>query len=356
MIATRTGNAGGAAMRRLLQRAFLVLVGALLTGFVALHLVVHAQSNIVFIDWWVYALGAERALGDESLYLAEQLVGPYRLPDVTPEGYAYPPPSAILFAPFALGEVGRVAWVVANLAVFFSGLGAVLRRELGAVRDVPLALVLLGLLVTVPLPPDGRLLLPFVDGVATANVNVALAGLVAWSWAVGDRRRWMPWVAGAGAAFKIFPGALALWAARRYGWRSLVIATGVAAAIVLLTLPLQGLDEWRRFATALSNAEPACDSGRTSIVCLTQGIIGTSPAKLFAIAVGGGLLALSIVVKREFLAFVLLTLGMLAPVTDGHMHYFLFIYVLLVIGVSRWVGRRRGVRARVRQSAPGAAG
>jgi len=34
---------------------------------------------------------------------------------------------------------------------------------------------------------------------------------------------------------------------------------------------------------------------------------------------------------------VLLTAGMLAPLADGHHHYLLFVYVLLVIGLCRLV-------------------
>jgi hypothetical protein len=46
---------------------------------------------------------------------------------------------------------------------------------------------------------------------------------------------------------------------------------------------------------------------------------------------------------------VLLTLGMLAPIADGHHHYLLYIYVLIVIGAARYAARR----ARARDSVDG---
>ncbi len=244
----------------------------------------------------------------------------------------------MLFVPFSYGQVGLALWLILNLGLLFSGLAAVVRREFRQLRPVPLALVFIGLLIIIPVP--GTVLAPFPNGVLTANVNVALAGLLAWCWAVGSRRGWIPYVAGVVGTFKIFPGALALWAVRRDGWRALAIAIGVAAAIVVVTLPLVGISEWSAFFRALSNAEPTCDGGRSSIACLALPLIGSSLAKILGLVVGGVLLLLALRARGEFMAFVLLTAGMLAAVEDGHSHYLLFGYVLLVIGLCRLRVRR----------------
>ena len=324
--------------RRLAPWVLPLLAGVLALWWVKVFIDAAQPTDIIWVDWLAYALGAERVLRGESLYLAEQMVGPYHLPDVTPAGYIYPPPSAILFLPFAIGDAGRIAWLAANVGLFYSGLAAVLRREFGAVRPLAFALVLLGLLVTIPIP--GGVAAPFPNGVLTANVNVGLAGLLAWCWAAGNRRRWIPYAAGVAGAFKIFPAALVLWAARRDGWRSIAVAVAVAGAIAVVTLPVLGLDEWRRFFIALSNAEPTCAGGRASIACLTQPLVGTTLDTLVGIAVGVVLLAASLVVRAEYPAFVLLTAGMLAPLGDGHHHYLLFAYVIVVIGVARLVATR----------------
>ena len=320
-------------LKRLLPWSLPLLSALVVVGTLAVAISELRPENILWIDWYAYAFGTDRVLSGESLYIAEQLAGPYSLPAVTPQGYIYPPPSALLFLPFSIGsDIGLTAWIVANLALLVLGLAAVLRRELGAVPPVGLALVLLGLCLPVPIP--GGLLRPLINGVLASNVNVGLAGLLALGWATGSHRGWIPYAAAFGAAFKIFPGALVLWAVRRDGPRPLIIAIALTAAICLLTLPLVGIEEWQRFLRALSNAEPTCTEGRSSIACLAQPFMGISLAKAAGVLVGSLFLVAAMLVRTDFPAFVLLTLGMLAPLADGHQHYLLFIYVLVVIGLA----------------------
>lgn len=327
-------------LKRLLPWSLPLSAALLVTGTLAVAIAELQPENILWIDWYAYAFGTERVLSGASLYIAEQLAGPYSLPSVTPQGYIYPPPSALLFLPFSIGsDIGLTAWIVANIALLVLGLAAVLRRELGAVRPIGLSLVLLGLCLPVPIP--GGLLRPLINGVLASNVNVGLAGLLALCWAAGSRRAWIPYAAAFGAAFKIFPGALVLWAVRRHGPRPLILAIGLTAAICLVTLPLAGIEEWQRFFLALSNAEPTCTEGRSSIACLAQPLIGTSLAKAAGVVVGALFLGAAVLVRAEFPAFVLLTLGMLAPLADGHQHYLLFIYVLVVIGLAVLYRRNR---------------
>src|SRR5690349_5625316 len=147
------------------------------------------------IDWRSYAGAAARFLDGQSLYLASQLSGPYRMFDVAGAGYVYPPPSVLLFLPFLV--LGPTGWGVANAALFAIGLGAIVRRDFGQaaplVFGVALAIV--------------SLTRPYLDGMATGNINVGLAGVFACCWALGrDRSQWL---AGVGAVIKIHPLALA---------------------------------------------------------------------------------------------------------------------------------------------------
>jgi hypothetical protein len=147
------------------------------------------------------------------------------------------------------------------------------------------------------------------------------------------------------AAVKVFPAGLAFWPARSEGVRPLLVALAVAVAICLVTLPVVGIDEWSRFVAALSNAEPACDGGRVSIACLVGPHVGWSAGKAAGVVVGAVLLLVSLRIRGDLAAFTALTLGMLAPAADGHAHYLLFGYVLLVIGACRlgwWPFTRRG--------------
>jgi hypothetical protein len=50
-----------------------------------------------------------------------------------------------------------------------------------------------------------------------------------------------------------------------------------------------------------------------------------------------------VLARREYLAFVLLTLGMVASIHSLSQHYYLLLYVVLVIGLAR-AARRRAPR------------
>jgi hypothetical protein len=334
----RSAGASARAASSLLRWVPPALALIVVLGWLWVVLGVIPETNIVWIDWKTYALASERMLQGESMFLPEQLAGPYYLPDGTVEGYAYPPASAVLFLPFAFGDIGLLAWVVANVALLLSGIAAIVQREFGSLRPIPLALSLLGLLFLVPLA-GGTIWAPFPHGVLTGNVNVILAGFLAWCWATGERRSWIAYAAGIGAIVKVFPGALVLWAARRHGWRPVVISGGVAGVVAVATFPLVGLDEWRNFFLALSNALPSCGD-YPSLTCMAEPLVGQGAAKLIAMIAGAVLLALAVLLRHEYLAFVLLTMGMLAPLVNGHQSYLLFFYVLLVIGACRFAAAR----------------
>jgi hypothetical protein len=128
-----------------------------------------------FVDWLTYRNTVERGLAGLSLYDPRQLAGEYLMPDIIETGSTYPPASIIVLMPFSIGMPGLAAWLVLNFGLFISGLWAALRRDLGSRTPAPFAFALLGLLV----------FLPFASAVITANVNLAMAGIYAWCWAVG---------------------------------------------------------------------------------------------------------------------------------------------------------------------------
>jgi len=102
-----------------------------------------------------------------------------------------------------------------------------------------------------------------------------------------------------------------------------------------------GVEEWRRFFLAFLNAETTCVGSRLSIACLAEPVMGPSVARFAALASSALLLGLAVVVRGDFRAFVLLTLGMLASIHSLSQHYYLFLYVLIVIAAARLVARRR---------------
>lgn len=311
-----------------------------LSGFVCATLVIVAMFSLLpagrtFDDWLTYVHTADRLLSGDSIYAPMQLAGPYALPNATLIGYAYPPSSVPLFFPFLTYPAGLVAWLTLNVGLLVTGLLAVLKRELGSVRPLEFAVVLFGL----------ALIRPFWEGVAIGNASVGLAGVFAWSWAIGRERTPVGALAGLGATVKLVPGVLVFWSTPRTFVRTAVTAAAVAAALFAITLPIVGVQSWFDYVKALSYSQPACGEVSLwfppSVACTLKPVVGIEAAKLAGIAlavIAGGLAVAS---RRTVLAFALLTFAWLAPVTDLHAHYLLVVYVLVVVAPAAWLGRRR---------------
>jgi hypothetical protein len=286
-------------------------------------------------DWQTQANAVQRVLSGQKLYADAQLTGPYYMTGVILKGWTYPPASIPVLLPFAWGNVGLVAWLALSVGLFIGGLAAILRRELGRILPWPMAFVLLGLAAY----------RPFGEGFAAGNANVALAGLYAFCWASDERRRWIAPLSGIAATFKVFPGLMVLWAARVQGWRPIVVAAGVTLLLSVISLPLVGgIPTWRDFATSLLNAQPPCQSYNTlSIACVFAPMTGFGIAKVLGYIAVAVFAIATLRVKDRFSAFVLLGATMLAGVTDMHIHYWVFVYVVIVVATSRAYARRRSI-------------
>lgn len=311
-----------------------LVLAVALCAFVAIStIVVFAPVGRAFADWLTYVHAAERLLAGVPIYPPEQLTGPYVLVNATLIGYAYPPSSVPLFIPFASYPVGLVAWLTLNVGALITGLYAILRHELGRVRPLEFAIVLFGL----------AFLRGYADGVAFGNASVGVAGLLAWCWVIGRGRISVGVLAGLGGTIKLVPGMAVFWATRETFPRVLLTVLAVGGALFLLTLPLVGIQSWFDYAKALSLSVPACGvDPPTSIACNLQPFLGAGAAKLAGIAlalVAGGLAVLA---RQPLLAFALVVIAWLSPVTDLHYHYLLVVYVLAVVTVATWLRRRRG--------------
>jgi len=282
-----------------------------------------------FDDWRTYANAVDRWLAGEPIYARVQVTGPYELRDTLLTGFTYPPAAVPLFLPFAAGTAGLIGWITLNLGAFILGLVAILRHELGGVE--PLALG--GTLLAAAAFP------PFSNAVVSGNLNLGIAGLLAWLWVIRADRLAAALV-GIGAMLKIFPGLLAAWAARRGGWRDFGIAAGCALFVIIITLPLVGVSSWVDFGHVLRNAQPECSTQSVSIACGLGGPLGATPARLVGIAVSLVLVAVAIRAPSPFVAYAALAGALLAPVVDMHPHYWLFAWVVAFVGVARVVGRR----------------
>ena len=313
----------------------LLLAAAICCFMVFTTMVVFTPVGRAFADWLTYVHAVERLLAGNPIYPAEQLSGPYVLPNVTLFGYAYPPSSVPLFIPFASWPFGLWAWLTLNVGVFITGLYAILRSELGRVRPLEFAVVLLGL----------AFMRGFTDGVAFGNASVGLAGVLAWGWVIGRGRAGIGLLAGLGATIKLVPGTMIFWSTPKTFARVLVTAMATGGALFVLTLPLVGIDAWFDYVRALSYSEPACGVDfPTSIACTLQPVPGIGPrengrdrAHGHGRCPGRDRHSAPSLVRAVVVAW-------LAPATDLHFHYLLVVYVLAVAAYRGLVATATGSR------------
>jgi len=316
---------------------------ALLAISVLLLDAIASVGRAPFVDWLVYRDTVLRGLAGLSLFDARQLSGQYVMSDVLATGSAYPPPSVVVLLPFSLGLPGLVAWLVLSFGLLVSGLWVALRRDLGVRAPIPVACTILGLLV----------FLPFANAVITANVNIVLAGIYAWSWALGRSEPRVGILAALGAAMKVVPGVLVLWPTGKARRRSIVMAGLTFAVLTLASVPMVGTGSWVEFVMALANRAPDCVDAPPSIPCIVGPLLGSATGQLVAIAVSLACLGLAIRTRHDRLAFVLFGAAMMAPVANLHLHYWLFAYVAGVVVAGGALARLLAPRAAV-QSVPAA--
>lgn len=321
---------------------------ALIVGGAALSTVLVIATNVLrespspFLDWVTYSKAVTRVAAGAAPYASEQLTGPYHLSDVVLSGFAYPPPALLLFVLFGSSIPGLVLWSLTNSLALIAGLASVARHELGLSVRWALAVAVLALSV---MPA-------FIDGMRVGNVNVGLAGLLAWTWTLGPGSRAVMSFAVVGASLKLFPALLAFWSVRGLGWRAIAIGVAGGGAILVLSVVVLGGDYWVEYLAALTNAVPECEAVPPSLTCTLEPTLGTTGARLAAGAAAIGLGLAASLVRSRTVGFVLLTIALLAPVADLWVHYRLFAFVALWVVLNVTLARLR--RQQVSQVVPDA--
>lgn len=278
------------------------------------------------IDWVSYSRAAQRFLDSGSIYAPEQLAGPYQMAFVAGFGYVYPPPSILLFVPFL--ALGPTAWALVNATLFATGLAAMARRDFGPWAGLAFGVALLIAASTAP----------YLDAMVMGNVNLALAGLFAWAWALGRGSRPTGLLAATGGLVKLHPFALAGWTTPRNARRTIGTAILVAAVVAVVTLPLVGVTSWLDFERAVTNARPLCDAGTDAVVCrLTPLIGGLATPVLLGTAAAFVLMAIR--VQLDIVAFALIVVAVLLAHPEVFIHTLLLVEVLafaIACAVARW--------------------
>lgn len=228
-----TIHAGSRPLTRPGRDVYRLLFGSGLFVLFAGVLLLAAGSTLAY-DYHCYE-GAARALTDgRPLYDNAFAIHVGTCPGT----YTYPPPFVVAVVPWLqLGEAAPAAWCVAIAACF-----------LLATFLLPVRLEVRALVMTL-----GALDWPLLYAVKLGQVGPILYLLFAIAWRSIDRgpRNEAAGI-GAAAAFggivKVQPALLALWALATRRYRAFAAAVGIAAAVILATLPFTGVQSWFTYA------------------------------------------------------------------------------------------------------------
>lgn len=280
-------------------------------------------------DFSTYVSGTARFLAGEQIYPAFQLRGAFGLEEAAyGTGYVYPPTAIVLGIPFViLGEpLGFVIYGVTTAGAI--GIGAYLigvHEGLSARR----ALLLTGLVVL-----SGPSILALSTG--QANAWVAIGVMAMWL-----RPGWTGWISIVGALVKLFPIAGFAWAIRN---RVTVLPALVAGLVTIaISVVVFGPDVWFDFVATMRNSRPSHLWFPQPPRQWLDPVIGTSASTAAAFALAAALLALSVRVRSSHAALFLVSLAMIIPAPDWHLHYLLIPFA----GATPWLAR---VMARGRRS------
>jgi hypothetical protein len=306
-----------------------------LAAAVGLALMANESHSPPWVDWATYSNALDRLLHGGSVYDPRQLAGAYHLLDMSTNGafgYAYPPASLVLFAPFANQPIGLCLWLALNIGLLVSGVFAILRRELKDDAVLYLGVAILPVILWVG----------FIEGVTAGNVTVGLSGVLAWAWAIG-RIRVPPIAVAVMGIAKVFPATLVFWTTPSRLLRSLVAAGLIAGGFILVTLPFIGVSVWLDFFRAMGNAQPNCESYGSSVTCLLAPTVGIAVAKMAAVAIAGALGLGAVFVRNDLIAFTMVALSWVVPAYNQSYYSVLPLFVVWVVVFAIGMRRLRSV-------------
>ena len=353
--------------------ALVLILAALFSGLVVWSVQTDQGNDfaVYYLAGKLYADGSDPYLvarPDWDRLAVREGVGHWEWP------YRYPPPTAGLTRLLLpLGPRGAaVAWGILSAAALIGG-ALLLARTLGGGARTPAALLTL------------LFWYPAYHTLQVGQVNAfVFAALVLALWALTRRRFALGGAALAlGVALKITPLAVVAYLAWQRRWRSLFAAAVALAALVVVLLPLTGLDTYGAYAGK------ALELTRNKDVLLSPGIDGVrtflgrlllphttntdSPGGAFVARLALGVIARLVCVSAaalwrprrhsgaaaadadasadadaaalpfDFSLVVALSL-VIAPFTFFH-QYVLLLIPLMVVGCHLWSQRRRGLLA-----------
>jgi hypothetical protein len=285
----------------------LALVAAVLGSWLVYDTLLWQQGGHLY-DLGAYLGSSDRWLHGGPAYLDHVLTA--WPSNAAADYFLYAPPLLPLFA--ALSQLPypavAVGWTVFGLACWYAGL-----------RTVGLPRVLAFAMLAFP---------PLMIGVESGNV----AGLVFMLFAAAYRAGGSLVLDG---LFKAQAGVPVLWLVRDRRWRGLLAGSAALAAIILVTLPIVGLDAWRAWWEGLSN--------RAASQPIVESLYGYSsarelPAGVFlAVAAALTLLALCFGRRRGLAAIGLATISASPSLWPHGFLFALPAVLLLESGAAAWL-------------------
>ena len=322
------------------QKARLAVV-----ALIAVIVVVYRAAQLAYLTTqpqWGYDLSfywaaAQHLIHGAPIYSLTQLSGPYA--PQGQDGFLYPPPFAAVMIPLAgLTSSARVAewpWTALGIVIVLVAVLALLRSESLAERFPMLRGRGRWLLVAAALAFP-----PVIGELSIGNVHLLLLGLFTLAW-LGIRRGDLTGDAmvgvglGVAAVIKVFPGVLLLWliATRRYRAAGAMVAA--AAALVVVTLPITGIEPWLQYPRVLANLAAVYDTTDTiSPAIWLAPYLGFTTARWLVLAIGVGVVVWSALrqgrqaVPAVSYATAVVVAVLIAP---NIFHHYLSIFVLPLI-------------------------
>ncbi len=274
-------------------------------------------------DFLAYHAAAARLLDGQPLYdMSYTETGGFGL-------FYYPPTFAPLLLPFGALEptTATWAWIGLSLAVFGIGVAA-----LPTSRTVRWWILLLA-----------GLSFPFVYGVKLGQVGPILFGLLAIGWRWIDHAAVLGGSAGLGAAIKLQPGLVLVWAllTRRIG--AVVVGAAVIVVLGAVATLLAGVATWSDFATLLrtvsdpittpNNLTPGAVAFRSGVPAEAAGIIQLISTTAAGIAV---LAAIRLATDEASYLVTVVASQLVSPILWDHYALLLLLPVAYLLSAGRW--------------------
>jgi hypothetical protein len=296
---------------------------AILSLVLGVGLTLAVAGDTLGYDFLAYHQAVERLLSGAPLYDMSYT-------DTLRFGLFYYPPT---FAPLILafgaleGAVATWTWIVLSLAVFLVGVAV-----LPTGRDVRWWIILLA-----------GWSFPFVHAVKLGQVGPVLFALFAIGWRWLDRPAVLGATGALGAAIKIQPGLVLLWALLSGRWRAVVAGAVVLGALALVATALAGVGSWTDFVTLVRTVSApitAVNNLTPGAVAYQAGVPESSAAMLQVVATIAALGAMLAAIRwctpeASYLAVVIVS-QLVSPILWDHYAMLLLLPVAYLLAAGRW--------------------